>query len=1411
MTDFRSIVALLALSGVCGNLEAQTANETKLEMPSFQFGFARIDITPTEPVRLSGYASRSQPHEGIAQKLWTRVMAMKAPGGRLLVLANADTIGFSGELAKQIADRIEKEHGVPRDQFVLAATHSHTAPHLASGLDNIFGGSWTDEERAAAERYTKRFGDSIVAAVGKAVQDLRPGKLFWGQGRVTFAVNRRVLQEGQWSGFGERSEGPVDHLVPVLSVRGADGEIRGIVFNYACHCTTLGGDFNQVCGDWAGYAQEYLEQRFTDAIAICTIGCGADANPKPRGSLDMAQMHGREMAQEVARVIRMRGEEIKDTPTTTFGYAGLPFDRPTIEELQQRLENGNRFEKRHAELMLATHRRMGRLPETYPVPIQIWRFGDHLGMVFLGGEVVVDYAIRLRRELQPDRLWVTAYANDVLGYIASERVRSEGGYEVDYSMIYYGLPGRWSTGTEEILVRRVHELWNAPDAEKLLSPQEALKSWQVIEGFEVEMVASEPLVRDPINIAFGDQGELWVVEMGDYPSGQDGHGSPGGRIRYLEDFDGDGQFDKSTLFLDGLELPTAVIPWKDGVIVAAAPSIFFAADRDGDGRADWRSPLFDGFRRGNPQHRVNGFAYGLDHWIHAGHGSGDGRIRSVATGKKTDTYSRDFGFQPDRGLLEVLGGQAGYVRSRDEWGNWFLGDNSRPIRHHVIADRYLNRNPHVAFPTAVVDLCDPPLNPPVFPTSRTLDRFNDLSTANRFTSACSPMVYRGGLFGPEFASTAFICEPVHNLVHRLRLVPDGATYRGERFTDDAEREFLASSDVWARPVRAVDGPDGALWVVDMYRLVIEHPQWIPEAWQAQLDLRAGHDRGRIYRVYPTGKRPGPIPSVALWEEEKLVASLESPQGALRDSAQRILVHRQAKSVGPALRELAKNSAIPIARLHGLYTLAGLGELSDEVLFFAASDESPGVRRHAARLAEARLNKSPVLARAVAQMAHDPDHTVRLQAALSLGQWNESSAGKALAELAIKDGNDPWLRVAVLSSAKHHAPLLLKEILLNSKESGVRAEWVSPLIETALQTTGQQRAEELLAAILSNESGGVQTWELYALSAFLQAERGVEPNNGLLARSKDGEGAVATRVKRILDDCKRLIQENDHDISRRCAAIALWADVLRNGKRNDVEEVAHLLQPQEPLEVQLAAIDALAKIGAITGADLILDHWSSFSPNVKSRALNALLLRTEWTEHLLEAVENKEFSPSNLNAASRDRLISHRVSAIAERAKKTLADSVNLDREAVLQRYRSEFVNDGDPSRGAKVFSRTCAACHRFQNEGTVLGPDLGALSNKSADYILTAVLDPNRAVEYHYHTYQAVTNDGRVYSGMIVDQNAQRIVLAAANGERHILFRSELEELYASDKSFMPEGLETEINVDEMADLLAYIAQPESL
>ncbi len=383
-----------------------------------------------------------------------------------------------------------------------------------------------------------------------------------------------------------------------------------------------------------------------------------------------------------------------------------------------------------------------------------------------------------------------------------------------------------------------------------LEPADALASFDLREGFGIELVASEPEVLDPVAFEWGADGVLWVVEMGDYPLGLDGNGAPGGVIKRLTDTDADGRYETAVTFLDGLSYPTGVMPWRDGVLISAAPEILFARDTDGDGRADETEVIFRGFVEGNQQHLLNGFEYGLDNWIYGANGDSGGIIRSRTTGKDVDILGDDFRFQPDSGAFEGVEGRTQFGRRRDDWGNWFGNNNPAWGWHYFFPSRYLARNPYLPARSTKRALGQYEDSTRVYYTSRMQQRFNDPHTVDYVTSANSPTPYRDDWFGAAFDSSIFISEPVYNVIHHEVLFSDGVSFSSHRAADEQEREFLMSTDNWFRPTTLKTGPDGSLYIADMYRFVIEHPEWIPADSQKNLDLRLGADRGRIYRVFP---------------------------------------------------------------------------------------------------------------------------------------------------------------------------------------------------------------------------------------------------------------------------------------------------------------------------------------------------------------------------------------------------------------------------------------------------------------------------------------------------------------------------------------------------------------------------------
>ena len=419
-------------------------------------GVSEIDITPEEPIRRTGYGNRVEPTADVRQRLWARALAF-GDGRRAAVLITVDLIGVSSSVSDGVARRLS-DTGVTRAALAISATHTHTGPSLAGVLPHIFNVPATPAEQAVIDRFTVSLSERLERVARAALADRRPAQVAWGQGRAGFAANRRVLKEGKWTGFGITPDGAVDHDLPILTVRGQDGALRAVLASYACHATTLEGRDNFIHGDWPGAASELLRKRHPGAVALITVGTGADANPSPRGGgLADVERHAAAVADEVDRLLDTSLRPIRSAPQATFETVALPLAPvPSREEWAARAKRDDPAGFQARDILRRLDR--GERPAaTAAYPVQTWSFGPDLAMVFLGGEVVADYGLRLKRELDASRLWVNAYSNDVGFYVASKRMIPEGGYEVDRSMVYYGQPAPLADATEDLIIRTVRE------------------------------------------------------------------------------------------------------------------------------------------------------------------------------------------------------------------------------------------------------------------------------------------------------------------------------------------------------------------------------------------------------------------------------------------------------------------------------------------------------------------------------------------------------------------------------------------------------------------------------------------------------------------------------------------------------------------------------------------------------------------------------------------------------------------------------------------------------------------------------------------------------------------------------------------------------------------------------------------
>ncbi len=945
-----------------------------------------------------------------------------------------------------------------------------------------------------------------------------------------------------------------------------------------------------------------------------------------------------------------------------------------------------------------------------------------------------------------------------------------------------------------------------------LEPADALRSLVVPRGLKVELVAHEPQVVDPVAFAWGPDGKFWVVEMRDYPLGLDGRGRPGGQVKYLDDSDGDGRFDRAVTFLDGLTFPTSVLPWRRGVLVCAVPEIFYAVDVDGDGRADRRETLYEGLHVGNPQHLANGLRYGFDGWIHCANGATRTGVTSTKTGATVDVGTRDFRIHPDTGAIEPLVGRSQCLRETDDAGNWFGSSNSNPLYHFTLDDRVLRRNPLAVYPSGQVDVSETPGASQVFPLSRTVSRFNDLNRAGRFTSACSGMIYRDTLLGAAYAGNSFVCEPVHNLIHREVVRPAGHSFRSTRAASERSSEFLASTDNWFRPTMVRTGPDGALWVADMYRLVIEHPEWIPKSWQAKLDLRAGADRGRIYRIVPESAAVPPLPRLDRLGAAELVKALESPSGTLRDLARQQIVERctsrdertfdTARIVDELIR-LIDRSPMAAARLQALATLASLDdELDTHVVRRCLADVDPAVRRGALRfLTPPMFPLDAQLLPAVVAAAGDSDLGVGMQAAAVLGDVDDPRTAAALADWLAEHADEPDPRAVGVSS-------------LNARNlSTVARRWVArggdprtivaALIDTAAGLGDRAALDDLVRAVVAGDRPPLDRRR--AAAALLDGLARHRKSLDSLRQGASSETAARLdALQRLISEARATVGDAQASIDVRAAALELFG---RRPTERDAERaaLAELLNPRMPDALQSAAVVAATRIDDVAMADLLLGAWPSLSPARKSQVLDVCLARGAWSRRLLDAIAAGSVPAAELDAARTQQLLNHRDASLRSRAGEVLKSTINADRRRVVEQFAASIPATGDPGRGREVFVKTCANCHKLGDVGLAVGPDLAALSDKSPVAMLTSIFDPNRAVESKYVSYTAETSSGLTFTGVLVEESSNAVTLAPADGTRRSIARADLESFRSTGKSFMPEGIEKDLTPEKLADLLAFV------
>jgi putative membrane-bound dehydrogenase-like protein len=957
--------------------------------------------------------------------------------------------------------------------------------------------------------------------------------------------------------------------------------------------------------------------------------------------------------------------------------------------------------------------------------------------------------------------------------------------------------------------------------------EKAIATWKVKPGVKLEFAAHEPQVRDPIALCFDENGRMFVCEMIDYSEMREV--TPHlGRISMLEDKDGDGYYETSTVFADDLPWPTALIWANGGLYVGATPDIWRFEDRDGDGHAEVREKIFTGFGTGlkliNVQGMLNSFKWGQDNRIHVQVSGGNrGTVTSLKRPElpALELNGHDLWFDPRTYEFGSEAGGAQFGMSFDTYGRRFACSNSDHLQFFVYDERYSGQNPFFNLPNSRQSIAADGGAAEVFRISpdepwrivRTRWRIGGVlkgpiegggRVSGYFTGATGTTVYRGDALGADFLNNTFTGDAGGQLVHRKKVYPDGVSLIGRRPDDETNFEFAASTDTWMRAVNFANAPDGCLYICDMYREVIEHPWSIPEEIKQHLDLNSGNDRGRIYRIVPDNPQwqRRARPNLGHADVRELVQTLGHPNGWQRETATRLLYERHDATAVPLLTDLVAQTRNPLAKLHALAALSGLDGLNEDVVLNALADPDEHVRERGIVLAEtllARAGATARLATKLAALADDPAPRVRFQLAFTiettLGAANAAAAGgrdalaAALVRVAKKDFGDAWISAALLSGPPPvvtgvlFAPMTVDAALAKKAE-----EFVAHLIEIRAAANASD-APAVIDFIARGEANPL--WLRALGEGLTRAGTTIEQADREHRLTAVFTRAATTAANRQAADPARL------------TALELLAFTPPSQSR---AALLACLGAGQPDTIQTAAVTTLALQTTPEIGRALLQHWADYGANAKQAALTALLARDERCVALLGAVQAGAIKPRELSASQVQALAHHKNQKISGLAKTALAAVIPPSRAEVAAKYAPALELRGDAQRGALQYAR-CMPCHRAAGQGFAVGPDLITVKSKGRDGLLAAILDPNKEVTSQYIAYTINTKDGQTLSGIITKDEASSLTLKMIGGAETTVPRANIKGTSSAGHSLMPEGIEGGMSVQDMADLLTFIEE----
>lgn len=1419
---------------------------------SLQAGVYAKNIDPkTFPVWSDGGIAGRQ-LDRVTDSLYAKSLVL-SDGKSQVAICIVDSCMMPLDLIDKAKQLISERAGIQPSHVMIAATHAHSAV-------SVFGVHGTPIQ----EDYAAQLPIWIADSVQEAQSRLRPAQ--WG---VTSVVCDRYIYCRDWmmkSGTAASSlftgrtgdivsmnpgydnpnklapVGPVDTLVPILSIQDMEGRPISILATFCTHyagAPNLSADYFGIVGDRLAKALRPKDLGPDDPVGFVGImsnstsgnaNCIDFSRPSvPFTHVDVGTYVSEQILAAIPDVHYSSQIEL-DAELQSIEVAVRMPTEAEVSAAQRYIDTHfpDRLPKSLEENYARETVMLSKLSPVRKLVLQAFRLNEFV-ITANPCETYNESGLKIRQQSPFDLTMNVGLANGYMGYIPPPEMFQLGGYTTwrcRSSCLEEQAEPKMVEGLNRVMQelhrRRVPERNASFKASPIspVSPSESLKWFETQNGFQVELVASEPNIVDPVSMQMDEKGRLWVVEMRDYPSADQ---EPKSRIVVLEDQDRDGFFESSQVFADRLWFATGVQPWQDGALVTVQGKLLMLRDRDGDGRADEQEVWLEGFASENPQLRANHPMIASDGWLYIASGLRGGKITSTipfgqGASESVDLMGADLRIHMLTGRIESIAGPSQFGHSLDRMGHRYGCSNRQPCFEILSERRDVGLSPLAGLASPIQEVSPGEAASKVYPLVNAWTTSN--LHAGQFTAACGVTMTHSHLFeagelGKSLFATVLTCEPTAGLVQRRSV---GRSLGRSLVVDQpSPKEWIASHDPWFRPVDIMEGAGGEIYIVDMYRAVIEHPDWVPKELKERPDQRHGDQHGRIYRVVRSDRgKAKSIPGHSLSSPQDISGWIRHSDSWNRSIGARKFLERMSgaqdtsllKSVRDIVLDAGSTTSIG-AVATATFLLGSVDALDEDLvscLLGSADAERREVGWHALREStkvwERRWDSTVI--ETIGNLASTQDEVrsamwffarQRADSDLDDSMDVSLSVAKATAKVLVKHGNDLQLWMAAAAANRKDLELLLEQYRL-AMVGSPDAVWGTNAREAVVRLAGR-------VATQSSESSN-QGW-LALSEEGLRVPANVQVRRLYFAILEGflGGGKVAMVAESEIEKLILQAAQLDSDPVNQQAAVQM----LTSMKSEAAKKLALELLESQNLSLSKIAIRVCSTHNTLEFSNWLLDHFGSALPELRSEMFQAIRNNASQMQKFLDRLEAGTFSIRLLDASQVQSLRTIADPSLAPRIARVLESSLQTNRQKVVEDYADSLraiPADESGSRGKMVFGKNCAACHRVNSVGTAIGPDISDSREQTFEKLLISILDPNRSIDASYFRYMARTDDGKVIEGLLKDANSQTLTLYGQNGST-ILERSEIEEFKSSGASLMPDGMEAQISPQDMADLLWYI------